>query len=337
MFGGFILNGYQIAIPSLAPFANLTWFGWTSNHIPLAGRFDWAPVGLVAVVALVLLAVGIEAFTRRDLGATDAIPVPSMPEPLVGLGGPTGRVISEALPTAVSWGLGIGIFGMVLAGSGSSFIDQLRESPDFMRLISTVFPRVDIASAGGFLQLVFVEFGLVLAGLAGATLVARWASDETSGRLEMLLAAPLARIRWAVAGGLGTLVAIGLIVAMTAVGIWIGSLITGGDILTPVLGTLVIGLYAAALAGIGFAVAGVVGPGVAGPAVAVVTVVTWFIDIVGPALHLPDAVQALALSAHYGQPMLGQWDGTGIVASLVLAVGGALIGAWGFARRDLRG
>jgi ABC-2 type transport system permease protein len=337
MFGGFILNGYQIAIPSLAPFANLTWFGWTSNHIPLAGQFDWAPVGLVAVVALVLLAIGIEAFTRRDLGATDAIPVPSMPEPLVGLGGPTGRVISEALPTAVSWGLGIGIFGMVLAGSGSSFIDQLRESPDFMRLISTVFPRVDIASAGGFLQLVFVEFGLVLAGLAGATLVARWASDETSGRLEMLLAAPLARVRWALAGGLGTLVAIGLIVAMTAVGIWIGSLITGGDILTPVLGTLVIGLYAAALAGIGFAVAGVVGPGVAGPAVAVVTVVTWFIDIVGPALHLPDAIQALALSAHYGQPMLGQWDGTGIVASLVLAVGGALIGAWGFARRDLRG
>jgi ABC-2 type transport system permease protein len=184
---------------------------------------------------------------------------------------------------------------------------------------------------------VFVEFGLVLAGLAGATLVARWTSDETSGRLEMLLAAPLARIRWALAGGIGTLVAIGLVVAMTAIGIWVGALITGGDILTPVLGTLVIGLYAAALAGVGFAIAGVIGPGGAGPAVAILTVVTWFIDIVGPALHLPDVIQSLALSAHFGQPMLGQWDGTGIVASLVLAVGGVLIGAWGFARRDLRG
>ena len=31
MFGGFILNGYQFAIPELAPFANLTWFGWTQQ------------------------------------------------------------------------------------------------------------------------------------------------------------------------------------------------------------------------------------------------------------------------------------------------------------------
>ncbi|HEV8546502.1 MAG TPA: ABC transporter permease subunit, partial [Candidatus Limnocylindrales bacterium] len=29
MFAGFILNGYQAAIPQLAPLANLTWFGWT--------------------------------------------------------------------------------------------------------------------------------------------------------------------------------------------------------------------------------------------------------------------------------------------------------------------
>jgi hypothetical protein len=33
--------------------------------------------------------------------------------------------------------------------------------------------------------------------------------------------------------------------------------------------------------------------------------------------------------------MLGLWDPAGIVASLVLAVGGTLVGARGFARRDL--
>ena len=48
-------------------------------------------------------------------------------------------------------------------------------------------------------------------------------------------------------------------------------------------------------------------------------------------------IHDLALSGHYGLPMLGRWDATGIVASLVLAVGGAAVGAWGFARRDLRG
>src|SRR5699024_9574456 len=55
MLGGFLLNGYQASIPQLAPFANLTWFGWTTNHLPLAGQFDWASLGIVALFAAVLL------------------------------------------------------------------------------------------------------------------------------------------------------------------------------------------------------------------------------------------------------------------------------------------
>ena len=47
-FAGFILNGYQGPVPELAPFANLTWWGWTSNHIALAGQYDWPAVALVA-------------------------------------------------------------------------------------------------------------------------------------------------------------------------------------------------------------------------------------------------------------------------------------------------
>jgi hypothetical protein len=34
--------------------------------------------------------------------------------------------------------------------------------------------------------------------------------------------------------------------------------------------------------------------------------------------------------------MVGVWDPVGIVVSLVVAVGGVAVGAWGFARRDLR-
>ena len=91
------------------------------------------------------------------------------------------------------------------------------------------------------------------------------------------------------------------------------------------------------MAGIGVAVGGLVRAGIAGPVVAVVTIATWFVAIIGPALRLPDFVLDLALTAHYGLPMVGQWDAAGIVASLVLAIGGVAIGAWGFARRDLSG
>jgi len=336
MFAGFILNGYQAAIPELAPFANLTWFGWTSNHIPLAGRYDWPSLVLVAVVAIVLLAVGVESFVRRDIGVTTSVPTPSLPRSLVGLRGPAGRTAGHNLPTALAWGIGLAIFGLVIAGSGGSFTEQLNKSPDFVRLLQSVFPGADISSVGGFLQLVFVEFGYILAGLAAATLVAGWASDETSGRLELLLATPLSRVRWVVAGGFGVFAGIVVFTLMALGGITIGALITGGDVATPMIGTFALGLYALAAAGLGVAIGGVFGSGRAGPAVAILTIVTWLIDILAPAFKLPDAVHQLALTAHYGLPMLGQWDPVGIVASLVLAFGGLAVGAWGFNRRDLR-
>ena len=335
MFAGFLLNGYQTAIPAVAPLANLTWFGWTSQHIPLAGRYDWASLLIVAVVAVAFLAVGVVAFVRRDLGATTALPTPSLPRSVLGLRGPVGRTFGNVLPSALSWGLGLGIFGLVVAGSGDAFVQQLGSSPDFVRLLNTIFPGVDITAVGGFLQLVFVEFGLVLAGLAAATLVAGWASDETSGRLEFLLATPLSRRRWVTSGGIGLLGGVAVFVALAAAGIAIGASITGGDIVTPIVGTLVLGVYAVALVGIGVAIGGVVGMRFAGPAVALVTVITWALGIFGPALGLPDAINQLALTLHYGFPMLGHWDPAGVVASLVLAVGGVALGAWGLQRRDL--
>jgi ABC-2 type transport system permease protein len=337
MFGGFILNGYRNAIPELAPFADLTWWGWSAHHVPLAGQFDWTAVAIVAIVAVALLVVGVEAFVRRDIGESTAVPTPSLPRALVGLRGPSDRAFGALLPSALAWGLGIGIFGLLIAGSGRSFIEQLSESPAFMDLLRTVFPNVDFASVGGFLQLLFLQFGLVLAGLAGATLAAGWASDETSGRLEFLLATPMSRGGWVTGGGIGILGAVVVIVVLAMIGIAIGAIVAGeSDLATPLAGTVVLGLFALAMAGIGVAIGGVVGTRFAGPAVAVIVIVTWFLDILGPALSLPDAARELALTAHYGQPMLGQWDVAGIGASLVLGVAGVLVGAWGFGRRDLR-
>ena len=337
MFASFILNGYQLAIPELAPFANLGWFGWTRDHLPLAGQYDWPSLGVVTIVALGGFAIGIEAFARRDLGVTSTIPTPAIPTSLRGVRGPVGRATSELLPTGLSWGIGLGLFGLVLASSTGSFIDQFSQSTQLLQALEGVFPDVDFLSTGGFLQLMFIEFGLILSGLAAATLVGVWASDETSGRLEMLLATPLARARWLVSGAVGVLVAIALVVGLAAVGIALGGGTAGGDLATPMLGTTALGLYAAAMAGIGFAVGGVVRSGLAAPAVAIVTIVTWLVDFLAPTLGLPDAIHQLALSSHMGQPMVGVWDPAGLVACIVLAVGGVAVGAWGFRRRDLRG
>lgn len=101
------------------------------------------------------------------------------------------------------------------------------------------------------------------------------------------------------------------------------------------VGTLALGLYATVLAGVDLAVGGLVSTAVAGPAVAVVAVVTFLIDFLVPALDLPDWLRQFALSADLGQPMVGTWEWTGVVASLALAVGGLALGAWGMRRRDV--
>ena len=85
------------------------------------------------------------------------------------------------------------------------------------------------------------------------------------------------------------------------------------------------GLYAAALVGIGLAIGGLFRASIAGEIVAVIVVATYVIDLLAPALQLPDWVHQLALTAHLGQPMIGIWDWAGMAACVVLAVGGLAV------------
>ncbi len=74
----------------------------------------------------------------------------------------------------------------------------------------------------------------------------------------------------------------------------------------------------------------------AGIAAAVVVLVTFLVDLLVPALQLPNELRDLALTVHYGQPMIGvsgirsgswpRWLSHSAVWRLV---------PWGFARRDL--
>ena len=96
-------------------------------------------------------------------------------------------------------------------------------------------------------------------------------------------------------------------------------------------------LGAAAGAGIGLAVAGWVRSSLGAAVAAAVAVATILLEIIVPALQLPDWLADLALTTHFGEPMIGAWDPVGVAVSLALAIGGLLLGAWGFSRRDLRG
>ena len=100
-------------------------------------------------------------------------------------------------------------------------------------------------------------------------------------------------------------------------------------------GSTALGLFAAAMVGVGVAVGGLWRTSIAAEIAAGVVVVTYLIDLLAPPLKWPEWVHRLALTANLGQPMIGDWNPVGVIACVVIAAGGVLLGAWGFARRDV--
>ena len=203
-------------------------------------------------------------------------------------------------------------------------------------MIDALYPGIDWRSSGGVLQLAFNTYALLFAGLGVAVLVNGWASDERERRLEVILAAPISRVRWVLSSGAGLLGAVAVMTLITAVLVALGASIYGDDPGRPFVGALVVGLYAAALAGIGVAVGGLFGPGVAAGATGGLALGFFLLDLLGSALRLPDSILQLSLIKHLGQPIIGTFDGVGMAACVVLALGGVAVGAWGLSQRDLR-
>jgi ABC-2 type transport system permease protein len=336
MVAAYFINGFRSAIPAFDAIAGVSWYAWMNDHVPLAGVYDWPSLVAPTVLIAALLGLGVFLFERRDIGITIRVPVPHLPRFLAGLSGPLSRSFGERLPRAFAWGLGVGLYVLVLTATVPALQGVFRTSPSLGQMLQVLYPDVDLNSFGGMLQLVFVDFGLIVVGIASATIVAGWASDETSGRLEVLLSTPLTRAAWVVRSGLGVFLAILLIGTLIAGAAALGAASVDNDPLQPFVGSYVVALYGLALAGVGIAVGGVFRPG-AGAAIILGLTVFMFLDaILAPALQLPSWVADLALGAHYGKPIVGIWDPVGVVASLILAFGGLAIGAWGLGRRDVR-
>ena len=316
------------------PIVVLSPFHWTVAHIPLVGIYDWPGLALVGVVGVVLLAVGVELFSRRDLGVTSGLSLPSLPRDVLGVRGPVSRAFGDQLPRALSWGLGMGLMGALLASLVGSFADQIGKDSGLTKIFGGIFPGYDFATAGGWLQL-YLELFFIAAGLAAATFVSKWASDETDGRLEEVLAAPMSRARWVIAGGIAAILAVVVMTVVLALGIGLGAAGGGATAGDAMLGSVSLGVFAIAIVGIGVAVGGLWRTSLAAEIAALFVVATYLVDLLAPGFKLPDWFHQLALTAHMGQPMIGHWDPVGIVACVVIAVGGIALGAWGMTRRDV--
>jgi putative exporter of polyketide antibiotics len=336
LFGSFVVNGYSATISALEPLEPISYLAVTAGHRPIAGVWDWPSVAAIAGVTAIFLFVGVVAFARRDLLVPTGgrIRVPTAP---IFLAGPFSRSLGERLTASLAWGAALGLFGLFISFSVDEFVAMLSAIPEIVDLIRRIFPEADILSAGGFLQLAFFSEAILFVSIAAATLVGGWASDEEDRRLELILSTPISRAGWALRSGLAVMVAMAVVVAIMIAGILAGSSTQAAarDLAALAAGVSVLGLYGMALIGIGLAVGGVVRASLAGPVTFVVGLTFFLWELIGTIAGFPEEILDLALNRHLGQPILGQFDGPGMVACAVLAIGGLAVCAAGMRRRDV--
>lgn len=336
LFASFIVSGYAETVSLLQPLESLSYFALTAGHRPIAGAWDWPSVAVAGAVTVGLVAAGVLAFARRDL----VVPTGGRVRVRTGglfLAGPFSRSLGERLPSSLVWGGALAAFGTVISFSVDEFVQTLAGIPQIVELLQQFFPGTDILSAAGFLQLAFFSEAILFISIAAATLVGGWASDEGERRLELLIAAPLTRVAWAVKSALAVMAGIAIMTALLVAGVAIGTSTqaAAGDLVGVAAGVSVLGLYAMALAGIGLAVGGLVRPSMAAPVTLVVALAFFLWELIGSIVGLPDELLDLALNRHLGQPILGQYDWPGMAACLVVAIGGIALCAIGMRRRDI--
>jgi len=335
LFASYLIYGYSTLSPIIEALKPLSFFVWTAGHRPIAGVTAWPSVGALAAVDLVLFAIGIVAFTRRDLGASGNVGWLRPPSLPAGISGPFSRQLADRFGIALAWGVGIGAYGILIVASADAFGKMISSLPQLTAVIEAVYPGLDLTQPSALLQLTFFSFGSFILGLAGASFLAGWAGDEGRRRLEVVLSTPRSRASWAVRSGLGVLAAIAVVTVVIAVliGVAIGS--QGGDVATPVIGVGILGLAASAFASAGLAAGGLFRLSWAAGVTAFLVIATLLIDTLGAALKLPEVILDLSLYKHLGQPIAGIFDPVGIVVAVAMVVGGVAVCTFGLTRRDI--
>ena len=202
-------------------------FGLLSLSQPFAANQN---MPLVVLLAAVLLLVGAVVLTsrRRDLQA-GVLPVTDRRRAHTVLLRSLPRyAVRRSLGPLAGWGIGIGLYFLLIGLLAASLTRFLSENPQYAALAAQAgFPS--LSTVEGYVAALFALLAIPI-GLFAASRISAGAADEEAGRLTMVFAAPVSRQRWylteTAAGALGC-----LLLAITAgVATWAGTTIVGVDL-----------------------------------------------------------------------------------------------------------
>lgn len=332
--GGAVL-GLLYVLRGIPDVGGPEWPGWLSplawaNVVEPYAADRMTPLLAVVLFLVVAVAAALLVGVKRDVGA-GLIPDRLGPAEAPGwLSGPLAVVLRLNAAALAGWAAAAAAAGLLMASAAHGAAAQMTASPALTNMISGGDPVI------GFYALVADEMGQVFS-IFGISVILRLRIEETHGLAELALSTPLHRRRWAAAGLV--VAAGGAVVVMGVFGVTLGaagSVITGRSsdfwmLLGSALTRLPAAWVMAALAGALFGLT----PRLAAGGTYAALAFFFLLDLLIALLRLDTALQKISPFAQTPSMPAAPFDAGPLVSLTVVALLVAMLGLWGFGRRDV--
>jgi ABC-2 type transport system permease protein len=175
--------------PGGGPLSWLSPIAWAQQTRPYVD-LRWTPLLLSVALIAVLVAAAHRLSRHRDLGAGLLVPRrgPATASPL--LAGPASLLARLQRGTVIGWTIALFVLGATFGSLTDAVISMVANN----RQLARVFALTGASITDSFTAAVTVELGLCAAAFAVASIL-RVRSEESAGRVELMLAAPVHRRR----------------------------------------------------------------------------------------------------------------------------------------------
>jgi ABC-2 type transport system permease protein len=290
----------------------------------------WWPLALTVGFAVLTATIGYRLSTRRDVGASLFAVRPGRARGAASLGTPLGLALRLQRASIIGWGAALAIGGLIFGSYTDALITALADLPE---VFVELFGAEDMVAGYLAYMATFMAF---LASAYAILAVQGLRTEETSGRLEPVLATPVSRWTWFGANLTVSAAAVVVIMAVTGLGTGLGAALVTGDAahiweltaahLNQVPSVLVVLGIAALLFGV----------------LPRILAVTWVlvgyglvVGTFGPLLDLPAAAYNLSPFEHPAQLPLESFAITPMLVLTALAAVAAALGLLALRRREI--
>lgn len=332
--GGLIAVAYVLRAVGDVGNGVLAWLspiGWGQAMRPYAEEIWWpALLSVAAVIVSALLAV--QMLGRRDEGSGLWSPKPGPATAGWSLAGPAGLAWSLQRGSIIGWTMGMLFCGLAYGTIGDDIAPVIGNSG----LANDLFTQAGPSLVDSFYASSALMLALISAGFAMSSAL-RPHREEVGGRTEALLSTGLARLRWAEAHGLMTIIGSVAVLVGSGVGLAFGFGLVTGDWSNTWSFAVAPVAYLPALLCLAAVVAVVYGW------VPQHTVIAWLglvfavvVYVFGAVLQLPQWLKDISPFSHVPQLPAQDFEIVPLLWLLTAAIVLAAVGTLGLRRRDMR-